>query len=120
MTEVCVIPHLMRDPWFCKECDAGSRLKAGMTRRRRRSLMRDPYPLRLPDGLDDEAHLERGVALGAGGDAGSVEAGLEAGLEGDPAVELAYGGFLGGVGAVERGELALAVAADFECRFHYG
>ena len=83
-------------------------------------LMRDPYPLRLPDGLDDEAHLERGVALGTGGDAGSVEAGLEAGLEGDPAVELAYGGFLGGVGAVERGELALAVAADFEYWFHYG
>ena len=104
MTEVCVIPHSMRDPFFFVIPH----------------LMRDPYPLRLPDGLDDEAHLERGVALGAGGDAGSVEAGLEAGLEGDPAVELAYGGFLGGVGAVERGELALAVAADFECRFHYG
>ena len=75
--------------------------------------------LGFAEGLDDEADLERGVALGTGGDAGGLESGLEVGLEGDPAVELADGGFLCGIGAVERGELALAVAADFKCRFHY-
>ena len=74
---------------------------------------------RFADGFDNEADLEGGVALGTGGDAGGAEAFREAWLEGNPAVELAYGGFLGGIGAVERGELALAVAADFKNRFHF-
>lgn len=80
-----------------------------------------PYMVWLgfAEGFDNEADLEGGVALGTGGDTGGEEAFREAGLEGDPAVELADGGFLGGIGAVERGELALAVAADFKNRFHF-
>ena len=80
-----------------------------------------PYMVWLwfAEGFDNEADLEGGVALGTGGDAGGEEALRKAGLKGDPAVELADGGFLGGIGAVERGELALAVTADFKNRFHF-
>lgn len=74
--------------------------------------------LRFSNGFDNEAHLKRGVVLGLGIDAGGLKTLLETGLEGNPAVEFAYGSFLGSIGAVKSSQFALAVTTDFECQFH--
>lgn len=73
--------------------------------------------LRLADGLDNEAYLQRGKATGVVREALMPEVGHQLGLQGYPLHEFAPGSRAAQVRAIEECQFCLSVHAVMKC-FH--